>query len=79
MQVAKWGNSLAVRIPAAYAREIGAKDNSKAELTVENGRLVLTPVNQVPRFELDALIEQISDENRHPEIETGTAVGDEFS
>jgi len=78
VQLAKWGNSLAVRIPAAYAKEIGAKDNSQAELTIENGRLILTPIHDVPHYELDSLIEQITDENRHREIETGAAVGEEF-
>lgn len=78
VQLAKWGNSLAVRIPAAYAKEIGAAENGKAELSVEDGRLVLTPVRDIPRFDLNALVAQITDENRHQEIGTGPAVGDEF-
>jgi antitoxin MazE len=78
VQLAKWGNSLAVRIPATYAKEIGAAENGQAEMTVENGRLVLEPVHDVPRFELSELVSQITDENRHEEILTGTALGDEF-
>ncbi len=79
IQVTKWGNSLAIRIPAAYAREIGATENSAAELSVDDGRLVLKPVRGLPEFDLDALVAQISDENRHDEIATGAAVGDEFN
>jgi antitoxin MazE len=78
VQLAKWGNSLAVRIPAAYAKEIGASENSKAELSVENGRLVLTLLSDIPYFELSDLIAQITEENRHEEIGTGPAVGEEF-
>lgn len=78
VQLAKWGNSLAVRIPATYAKEIGATANSRAELSVENGRLVLTPTRDVQHFELSALVGRITDENRHDEIATGAAVGDEF-
>lgn len=79
VQLAKWGNSLAVRIPAAYAREIGASESSRAELSIEDGRLVLTPVRDIPLFDLDSLVDQITDENRHEEISTGPAVGGEFA
>ena len=77
MQVSKWGNSLAVRIPAAYAKEIGAVDSGKAELTVEEGKLVLRPLAD-QQYDLDTLVAGITDENRHDEIETGPAVGAEF-
>lgn len=78
VQLAKWGNSLAVRIPAAYAKEIGAAENSRAELTIEHGKLVLTPVANTPRFDLDDLVSRITDENRHDEVSTGLALGNEF-
>ena len=29
LQIAKWGNSLAVRIPADYARQLGAKEGDQ--------------------------------------------------
>ena len=39
LQVAKWGNSLAVRIPADYVRSIGIKegDSVQASLTSDGG------------------------------------------
>ncbi len=39
LQVAKWGNSLAVRIPAEYVRSSGIKegDSVSATLTVDGG------------------------------------------
>lgn len=39
LQVAKWGNSLALRIPAEYVRSIGIKegDSVEASLTVDGG------------------------------------------
>lgn len=33
MQVAKWGNSLAVRLPAELVRELGLKEGDQVELT----------------------------------------------
>jgi antitoxin MazE len=39
LQIAKWGNSLALRIPADYARSIGIKEGDSVEacLTVDGG------------------------------------------
>ena len=39
LQIAKWGNSLAVRIPAEVVRSIGVKagDSVKASLTADGG------------------------------------------
>ena len=39
LQIAKWGNSLALRIPAEYVRSVGIKDGDrvKASLTVDGG------------------------------------------
>jgi antitoxin MazE len=44
LQIAKWGNSLAVRIPADYVRRIGIKegDHLEAHLSVD-GTLNLRP------------------------------------
>lgn len=44
LQIAKWGNSLAVRIPADYVRQIGVKegDQMEAHLGVD-GTLNLRP------------------------------------
>lgn len=39
LQIAKWGNSLALRIPAEYVRRIGIKegDSVEASLTADGG------------------------------------------
>jgi antitoxin MazE len=79
VQIAKWGNSLAIRIPAAHAKEIGLAENAKAELSVQDGRLVLMPLETIPDLDLDGLVAQITDDNRHEEISTGAAVGREVA
>ncbi len=78
VHVAKWGNSLAVRIPAAHAKELGLRANLQAELSIENGKLVLAPLAGDSGFGLDQLIAQITDDNRHDEIGAGPATGQEF-
>lgn len=81
MRFAKWGNSLALRVPAAYAKALGAGENSAAELTIENGRLIVMPIPpsaDLPHYDLTDLLAQITDDNRHDEVETGSPVGAEF-
>ncbi|MGK6356821.1 AbrB/MazE/SpoVT family DNA-binding domain-containing protein [Sphingomonas sp. DT-207] len=47
MQVAKWGNSLAVRIPADVARELGLKEGDEIELrALDDGELALITERQ---------------------------------
>ena len=75
---AKWGNSLALRIPAVYAKEIGACENGTAEVTIENGKLIVRPVERTPEFDLDSLVSQITRDNRHEEVGTGSVVGNEI-
>lgn len=39
MQVAKWGNSLAVRLPAELVRELGLKEGDQIDLVKDDGTL----------------------------------------
>ena len=39
MQVAKWGNSLAVRLPAKLVRELGLKEGDQVELIKDDNQV----------------------------------------
>ena len=44
LQIAKWGNSLAVRIPADYVRQIGVKEGDQLQVHMgADGALNLRP------------------------------------
>lgn len=73
--IQKWGNSLAVRIPRPLAEEIHLEENTAVDLTIKSGKLVIVPAE--PTLTLESLVEQITDDNRHDEIETGKRVGNE--
>lgn len=76
--VAKWGNSLALRIPAAFAREISIREGVSVDLSVADGALVARPVAESHVYELDELLCQITEDNRHGEVAAGKSVGNEF-
>lgn len=73
--IQKWGNSLALRIPRPFAEEIHLEENSTVDLTIRSGKLVIVPAE--PEVTLEALVEQITDENCHDEVDTGPRVGNE--
>ncbi len=74
-QVSKWGNSLGVRIPKAYAEEVGLSEGATVEVKRSGRKLVLTPVR--PEYELEELVAGITPNNRHGETDWGNPVGKE--
>lgn len=40
MQVAKWGNSLAIRIPAAVVEALGLKEGDDIDVVIADDRLI---------------------------------------
>lgn len=76
--VAKWGNSLALRIPNAFAREISVTEGASVEISVANRTLIVRPVDETHVYDLDELLCRITEENRHGEVATGKSVGNEF-
>ncbi len=74
--ISKWGNSLAVRIPAGAADSVGLSEGSEVDITVKAGALIVKPSRKL-RYELKELVDQITPENRHQLIDWGKPVGKE--
>lgn len=74
--IARWGNSLAIRIPQNLAREIDLTEGSEVELMLVDGNLVIKPKTRC-QYSLDELVQAITPENLHHEIDYGTAMGNE--
>jgi antitoxin MazE len=73
-RVAKWGNSLGVRIPKALAKTLDLKENTVVDLSIENNHIVIAMANT---YNLKDLLAGITKKNRHGEVSTGSPVGDE--
>ena len=74
--VQRWGNSLALRIPRAYASEVRISEGSEVELTMKSGSLVVRPISR-KRHSLAELLRRVTPANRHESISTGTPIGQE--
>ena len=75
-RVQKWGNSLALRIPKSFAAETHMEQDSIVDISLVDGKLLISP--ERPRIELNTLLEGITPENMHQEIDFGPAVGGEI-
>lgn len=74
--VARWGNSLAVRIPQHIVKEIQLIEGAEVDLVVIDGNLVIKPRPR-RRYSLEELVAAITPENLHSEVGSGVAVGNE--
>jgi antitoxin MazE len=75
-RIAKWGNSLAVRVPQPFAEEVGLEEGREVDLSLVDGKLVLSPSRE--KWSLDRLVAGITKDNVHSEIDTGPPVGREI-
>ncbi len=73
IQISKWGNSLALRIPAAFIKEIKLKEGDKVEATLsKDGSLIIRP-QKLERKEIAAQLRAF-----RATLKMGTSVMDEI-
>jgi antitoxin MazE len=75
-RVQKWGNSLALRIPSAMAADLGLTEKSTVDLRLVTDRLEIIPLEEKP-LSLADLLEGVTTENLHGELDSGEPVGRE--
>jgi antitoxin MazE len=74
--VQKWGNSLALRIPNSFAKDIHLHRGSLVDVAVSNGSMVVKP-NRQKKYTLSQLLKSVSKVNIHCEHDSGGPVGKE--
>jgi antitoxin MazE len=73
--VAKWGNSLALRLPNHLVRSANLKEGTPVEFSTRGDTVVITPVRK--KYRLDDLLAEMGEEQRHPETDWGKPKGEE--
>jgi antitoxin MazE len=75
-RISKWGNSLAVRIPQALAKEARLTEGDHLSLSLtEDGSIVLRSARR--KYQLRDLVAKITPKNRHGETDWGKPEGRE--
>jgi antitoxin MazE len=77
VKIAKWGNSLAVRLPKAVAEEAGLKPDAEVDVIVQDGDVRLK--RSRPRYTLEDMIAAIKPgAEPTPSVDWGPDVGSEI-
>jgi len=66
-QIGKWGNSLAIRIPGPYAKDLRLKEGMELDVSIVEGTMLLRPAPK--QYTLEELVSQITPTNRHAETD----------
>ena len=74
-QIAKWGNSLGLRLPKSVALEAQVDEGDTVDVSVKNGAIVIRPSR--PMYSLEQLVAKITPRNRHGEDDCGASIGRE--
>jgi antitoxin MazE len=75
-KVQKWGNSLALRIPKAFAVDARLENDTLVEMSYVDGQILVKPVKQ-PAWTLEQLLTGVNSGNIHHETDTGKPAGRE--
>lgn len=73
INVTKWGNSIAIRLPKSFANQINIDKDSKIELSLEKNKIVIKKAE----YNLNDLMDKITPSNLHKETDTGKITGKE--
>ena len=75
-KVQRWGNSLALRIPKSFAKDVHLEQGVTVNLTIDDGRLVIEPSPKV-KYSLSGLLKNVTENNLHKESDFGRSQGRE--
>ena len=74
-QIARWGNSLGLRLPKAVALEARIGEGDTVEVSVKDGMIIVRPAQ--PTYSLRELVSKITPRNRHSDTGWGKPAGRE--
>lgn len=75
--VKKLRNNLLVRLPAAIMQKASLNIDDTVEISVENGRIIITPIN-TQEYSLEMLLADITPDNVHEKVNFGEPIGKEL-
>jgi len=76
VQVARWGNSLGLRIPKDIARQAGLREGARVVVEAEGDRIIISPAR--PRYVLADLLQGMTPEAMREAFDWGLDKGREI-
>ena len=80
IQISKWGNSAAIRLPKAVLDELGLKQGQTVELTVQDGKGIIEPARpkKITLAWIISEMDRLGPENAPGTVDWGPDRGDEI-
>ena len=76
IKIQKWGNSLALRIPKAFAFQSKIREDEYVNLILDKNKIIIEPIKE-EKYSLKELVSGINKSNLHRESDFGEQVGNE--
>lgn len=74
--IARWGNSMALRLPKGVLEDADLKEGNAVDVRVENGALIITKAR--PKYSITELMDAFRPEHRHEDEDWGKPAGKEI-
>ncbi|MBF2064875.1 MAG: AbrB/MazE/SpoVT family DNA-binding domain-containing protein [Calothrix sp. C42_A2020_038] len=74
-KISLWGNSLGIRLPQSIIQQIGLKQGDLVAISTEENKIILSPAR--PKYNLDELLQNVTPDMQHDEIDWGEPAGEE--
>jgi antitoxin MazE len=71
--IRKWGNSLGLRIPLRWAKQLNLHQGSAVILEIDQDRIIIQP----PKYCLETMLSEITAKNQHHPILDDDKTGNE--
>lgn len=76
-KIQMWGNSLALRIPKPFAKQVKIYEGANVDISIESEKIVISSAQEMD-YSLDELLSKIDKNNIHDEISYGPPMGKEI-
>jgi antitoxin MazE len=74
-KVSLWGNSLGIRLPQTITQQMGLKQGDLVAISTEGNKIILSPAR--PSYNLDELLQNVTPDMQHDEMDWGEPAGEE--
>ena len=78
VKIAKWGNSLGLRLPKAAVDATGLRPGAEVDVTLDGRNLRIRQVLPIKHYRLEDLVAQMTPESEPETVDWGPDVGSEI-
>jgi antitoxin MazE len=78
IKIQKWGNDLGINIPMVIANGLSLREGLYVDIKKNGNRLIIEPLEMNISFSLTDMLNEITENNVHQCVDTGTPIGNEI-